>query len=404
MQNIFFNKSRPKKNLVYYCALLVAVNPLAMDLYLPAFEEIKNYFDATYQSVNLTLSLYIIFSAIGFLLGGSLSDFVGRKKVILFGLLIYLFCTVAITLSQTIEQVIVFRSLQGFSGALAIVNAAAILRDLYPAKIVAKMYARTMAIMLVTPMLAPVLGLLIMDLIGWKGIFYALFGYGLAIALLTIVAIPETAPKFQQLRLKTLLQNLRFVLFFKHNNIYQSLLLLSINTLTFALFLLVIINSTFIFVDHFNQTLNQLTFHLAINGLALMIGFYGVNYVSKRLKPITILRTTATIQVVTLASLLYLVNVTHIHVLTYSIFLAFTFIFNGMTASSVVALYIKPFKTVAGTASSLQSTYSLFFNGLLAFIPFIWLPLTFINITVLQLVCIGIVWLLTRLLPKLIEI
>ena len=397
---LFDKGCKPHPALLFVCALLVALNPLAMDLYLPAFEEIRSVFSTSYKNVNLTLSIYLIFSSVGFFLGGAISDHTGRKPVICFGIVVFLLSALAIPYCETISQVIILRAIQAFGGAIAGVNASAIIRDVYPTELVGRKYALMIAIMLVTPMLAPLLGVVILKNFYWGAIFHFLFVCGCMVLFVFSLTIPETVAQKTKLRWRSVLHNFKSVILYKNNNIYQSILLLCISTFTFSLFLIIIVNSSYIYVEHFQLSLDRFTVQLAINGAALMVSYYLSNIVLRYIKPASILQLTSTVQMFSMFLVAYLAYTQTLEIIFYSILMAWIFLFTGLTTSAVVSIYVKPFKKVAGTASSLSSTFSLLLNGIIASVPFIWIALTFFNIVLIQLCCISLVWILVRWVPR----
>ena len=386
---LFFNNGVPRTSLIFFCALLVSINPIAMDLYLPTFETIKDYFNADYKSVNLTLSIFLIGSALGFVIGGSVADHIGRKPVSCCGLIIYIIASFMITKISSIEAMIFWRLIQSIGGGFVVVNATAILRDTYASDQIGTKYAMMMSIMLVTPMLAPMLGVFILKFIEWQGIFYFLTSYASLILIIYLLYLPETIANKSKLQISSIASSFGTVIKYKRNGVYQSILLLSINTLSFAMFIAIIVNSSFIYVGHFGLSLTQLSIQLAINGGALLTSFHLSKYALNKFTPIAIVKTIAAIQFILMFTVAIIANTNYFSLLFYTVAMAVIFVFNGFTTASIISIYVKPFKKQAGTASSLSSTFSLLCNGLITSLPFVWLPLTFNNILYIQLICIG---------------
>src|SRR5690242_8950221 len=112
-------------------ALLTAIGPLSVDLYLPSLPAIAAALDATPAEVGLTISFYLVGFAAGQVACGPLSDRHGRKSVMFAAMLIYCVATLACALAPTIEVLIGARVLQALGSAGAVVLARAVVRDLY---------------------------------------------------------------------------------------------------------------------------------------------------------------------------------------------------------------------------------------------------------------------------------
>src|ERR1700759_4695123 len=112
-------------------ALLTALGPLAVDMYLPSFPEIGRLLDASPATVQLTLSLYMVSYALGQVIYGPLSDRYGRKPVLRAALMIYCIGAVGCALAPSIELLIAARMMQALGSSGSVVLARAIVRDLY---------------------------------------------------------------------------------------------------------------------------------------------------------------------------------------------------------------------------------------------------------------------------------
>src|ERR1700733_12296113 len=112
-------------------AMLTALGPLSMDMYLPSLPDIAHVLKAPTARTQLTVSSYLIGFAVGQVIYGPLSDRYGRRPVVLAAVALYLTSTVACAAAQSVELLIAARFLQGISGSGSIVLARAIVRDLY---------------------------------------------------------------------------------------------------------------------------------------------------------------------------------------------------------------------------------------------------------------------------------
>ena len=172
--------------------LLVSFAPMTIDLYLPAFPIMARDLATDAESIQLTLSVYMVGFALSQTIFGPISDRFGRKPTIIIGTSIYLVASVACALATTVEQLIVFRLFQSIGAAAAPVVARAVVRDMFTRKEAARMYSVVTTVVAIAPVVAPVLGGFIVVWLGWRANFWVLTGFGASAMLLVIVMLPET--------------------------------------------------------------------------------------------------------------------------------------------------------------------------------------------------------------------
>jgi DHA1 family bicyclomycin/chloramphenicol resistance-like MFS transporter len=171
---------------------LTAFDPLSIDMYLPAFPRIQKDLGTTYAAVELSLSAFFIGMATGQLVYGPLADRFGRKKPLLFGMLIYMCATLGCAFSTNIAMLILFRVLQAFGGCAGMVITRAIVRDLFDRKRSAHFLSSLMLVMGLAPILAPLIGGYINQAVGWRAIFGLLATANLICMLGIFFLLPET--------------------------------------------------------------------------------------------------------------------------------------------------------------------------------------------------------------------
>lgn len=162
-------------------AMLQVIWPLTMDLYLPAFPAIREEFSSSESSIQLTLTAAFIGMGIGQLGSGPISDAIGRAKPLALMILIYCGATISCALAPSIEWLILSRAFQGMGSAACAVIALAIVRDLYTGKTLAVVLARLAIVSGVFVVASPALGAHLLELVGWRGLFWTLLGYGLVL-------------------------------------------------------------------------------------------------------------------------------------------------------------------------------------------------------------------------------
>ena len=183
---------------IFVLAGLMAMAPFAIDAYLPAMPTMAEWFQVPIHEVELSLSLFLGGFAIGQLVGGPFSDHFGRRLSIITGVLLFMLGTAGILLSPTIEGVWLFRIIEALGGGLAVVNSPAVIRDLSSGKDSARHLSHMAVIMMMAPLLAPVIGMVLLHVSGWHGIFAFLFIYALFIGSMIFFRLPETRVKHPQ--------------------------------------------------------------------------------------------------------------------------------------------------------------------------------------------------------------
>jgi DHA1 family bicyclomycin/chloramphenicol resistance-like MFS transporter len=173
-------------------ALLTAVGPMSVDLYLPSLPQIGRVFDAGVPQVQLTLSGYLLCFAVGQIVYGPVSDHVGRKPVLLTALSLYVAVCVGCVFATSIEMLIALRCLQALGVAGAPVLARAMVRDLYHGVRAGRELARMGSITALAPVVAPSLGGVLQSAFGWQSAFLAMAALGLCAILLVMRFLPET--------------------------------------------------------------------------------------------------------------------------------------------------------------------------------------------------------------------
>jgi len=177
-------------------ALLVAANtalaPFAIDAYLPAMAALAEAVGASIHHTELSLSAFLAGFALGQLLFGPLSDRIGRKPVLLGGLVVFLLASLAITTVSSLSELLAWRFVQALGGGATVVNSAAIVRDCFSGREAAKVMSTMAIIMLMAPLVAPVVGSGLLYLGEWWLIFIFLAVYAAFLMWLLGTRLPET--------------------------------------------------------------------------------------------------------------------------------------------------------------------------------------------------------------------
>jgi len=172
--------------------LLTTLGPFTIDLYVPAFPAMAMSLGTTASAVQATLAGTTIGFALGQPLIGPLSDRVGRRVPLIIATLMHVVASLACAFAPDVVALTALRFLMGAAAAGSGVVAAAMVRDLYRGVPMMRLSARLGMINGVAPIVAPLIGALLLQWVDWRGIFWALAGFGAAVVIATIAAVPET--------------------------------------------------------------------------------------------------------------------------------------------------------------------------------------------------------------------
>jgi DHA1 family bicyclomycin/chloramphenicol resistance-like MFS transporter len=187
----FLDRTTPPH--IFTLIVLAGISTLALNIFLPSLPGMTAYFETDYGVMQLAVAGYLGVNAILQLLIGPISDRVGRRPVILGGLVIFLLATLGCILSTNIWVFLVFRMFQGGIVA-AMVLSRAVVRDMVPADRAASMIGYVTMGMSVVPMIGPAIGGALDAGFGWQGSFWALVVMGAAVLWLVWRDLGETAP------------------------------------------------------------------------------------------------------------------------------------------------------------------------------------------------------------------
>jgi DHA1 family bicyclomycin/chloramphenicol resistance-like MFS transporter len=173
-------------------AMLSALGPLSMDMYLPSLPDIARVLDAPTARVQLTISSYLIGFAVGQMLYGPISDRHGRRPVLLAALALYVASTLVCAVTQSVDPLIGARFLQGIAGSGTIVLARAIVRDLYSGVRAARELSLMGSISAFAPIVAPMIGAVLQTAFGWRAIFLTMSAAAVVATVVAARLLPET--------------------------------------------------------------------------------------------------------------------------------------------------------------------------------------------------------------------
>lgn len=180
---------------VVVIASIMALNPLAMDMMLPALPDIASAFHITSANrPQMVLSIFLVGFGVGQFVMGPLSDRFGRRPVLLGGMVVYCIASLLAIAAPSFETLLLARALQGVCTSATRVIATSIVRDCYAGRRMASVMSLTMMIFIAVPVVAPAFGQAVLLLAQWRGIFVVLMLYGVVALIWSALRMPETLP------------------------------------------------------------------------------------------------------------------------------------------------------------------------------------------------------------------
>lgn len=333
--------------------LLSAVGPFATDMYLPALPAIGSSLGATTAQVQASLMAFFIAMGAGQLVYGPVSDMVGRKAPLYFGLALFAAGSVGCALSGDIGTLVAFRFLQGLGACAGVVVPRAVVRDLHTGHAAARLMALLMLVFSVSPILAPLAGSVMTEWFGWRSVFWAIVVLALAGLVLVALGLEETRPASQRTEssLASVLTAYWVLLRDRH---FLGLVL--IGAFGVSSFFTYLANSPFVLIEHFGLTPRQFGMAFSANAASFIGCAQLTGRLSKRmgLGPLVHRAVTGFAITMVLLLLLTVAGVDRLFVLLALLFIGFGFL--GLVMPTTAVLALDRHGSIAGTASALMGT------------------------------------------------
>jgi DHA1 family bicyclomycin/chloramphenicol resistance-like MFS transporter len=262
-----------------YLGALVALGPVAMDAYLPALPSMAQALSVPIATLNASISAFLVGFALGQLMGGPISDQVGRKRVCVIGTSLFIIASAAIALSDSAQVINLWRLLQAFGGGFATITAMAQVRDSYPAEQIGQRFATVMMVMMVAPVVAPLVGTGLLQW-GWRSIFVFQVLYAVGMLFIMLRIIPETlrSPP-QRLSLGRIVAQYRDILCHRHQGQLLAWRFALCIGAAAGVLLIFVTHSSFMYMHYFGASEGTFSVLFGLNA----IGLIGANSLSARL-------------------------------------------------------------------------------------------------------------------------
>lgn len=385
---------------VMMLGVMVAIGPLSIDMYLPAFPSMAEDFGVSVSAIAKSVPAYFIGLVFGQLFYGPFSDRVGRVKPMYLGMTIFIIASIICATTNNEYVLFAARTLQALGACVTAVVTRAAIRDTLNPVQTARAFSLMVLVMGVAPILAPSLGAMILQVADWHAVFWFLAGFGLLNLILTKLFLKETLkPEYRNTKpmretfgqYLSLIKDGRFML-----------PALAAGLLQGAFFIYLSISSE-LFMVNYHLTEQQFAIAFGTNAFGFIALTQVNQLLTKRFDLVQLLRVGALIQLIASSCLLVLGLMFGGQADFYLVFLSIFICIAGLgfTQPNAAAIALAFQKSRAGMASAMQGALQFsvgIFGGLLIGL-FELNPVTKLGIIVSILVMVG-TWLVFRIDPK----
>jgi len=335
--------------------LLAAIGPFAIDMYLPSLPSIGASLHAAPGEVQLTLIAFFVAVSIGQPVCGPLSDRLGRKTPLFLGLALFAAASVGCALAPNVATLTAFRFVQGLGACAGMVIPRAVVRDLHTGVEATRLMSMLMLVFSISPILAPLTGSLVIQAVGWRGVFWAVLAAALA-GMLILTTLRETRPA-------PLRAHAPQTSFAGSLAAYGGLLrdrtflgLTFTGAFGISSFFVYLSSSPFVLIDHYHLSPRLFSVLFAVNAASFFATAQANAWLAERIGLRELVRRAvagfALVLLVLLA--LYASGVDRLEALAVLLFVSFGFL--GMVLPTTTVLALEDHGAIAGTASALMGT------------------------------------------------
>lgn len=345
--------ARPRPDSLAVAALLtalVAFGPVSTDLYLPSLPAMTRHFQVDVSMVQLTLSVFVAGFATCQLVYGPLSDRFGRKPVLLAAILIYFAASIFCVFAPTIEALILGRFLQALGACAGPVLGRAVVRDVYPTEMAARVLSYMASAMALMPALAPIAGGAVFSLFGWRANFVLLALFGAVLLVASALMLEETNRQRDLYALRPARIVGNYGLLLRDRRFMGNVLTVAF---AFAALFSFISGSSFVLIDVLGLDPADFGFAFAVVVIGYMSGTFASGRLGPRFGSERMIRAGVLLGI---AAALLLVGLAWARVDTVAAVvgpMSLVFLSVGLVLPNGSAAAIAPFSTMAGSASAM---------------------------------------------------
>lgn len=350
------------KSWILLLAVLTAIAPLSTDMYLPALPAMAHDFNVTTLLMANSLPAYFLGLAIGQLIYGPISDRIGRRTPLIFGLSLHIIASILCIYADSLSTLLVVRVLQALGSCVGLVLARAAIRDVLDTASAAKAFASMMIVMGIAPVIAPTLGAWLLIFFPWQSIFIALTALGVISLIWVIVQFKETLPEERRLKLSFMQAGQLYVRIAQDRSYLYPMLA---GCFSFGILFCYINAASAVFMDQYHFSQQQFAYVFGFNAVGTVLLSSMNHKLEKKYGVAQRLKLGGAVQGIGVLVLLiaFVFSVFELPLMLIGLFLAVAGI--GLTAPNSTALAMSQQGRQAGSASALMGSLQFGF-GLLS--------------------------------------
>ena len=342
--------------LVLILGLLSAIGPFAIDMYLPALPQIGSSLGAQVGAVQASLTAFFLSLGVGQLLYGPVSDMVGRKPPLYFGLAVFALASVGCAMATSIETLVVLRFIQGLGAAAGMAVPRAVVRDLHTGHAAARMMSLLMLVFSVSPILAPLAGSGVIAVSSWRGVFWAVAVAAVIGLAAVFMGLKETRGAAARLDSSVAGALRAYGVLLRD---WHYLGLVFIGGCAMAGFFVYLAGSPFVLINYYGLSSTQYSLAFGLNAIAFIGAAQFTGWLGQRFGLVRVVKVAATGSGLVMLSLLsyYLLGGERLAVLIGLYFVASALM--GLVIPTTSVLALEDHGAIAGTASALLGTLQM---------------------------------------------
>ncbi|WFF78813.1 multidrug effflux MFS transporter [Delftia tsuruhatensis] len=342
--------------LVLILGLLSAIGPFAIDMYLPALPQIGSSLGAQVGAVQASLTAFFLSLGVGQLLYGPVSDMVGRKPPLYFGLTVFALASVGCAMATSIETLVVLRFIQGLGAAAGMAVPRAVVRDLHTGHAAARMMSLLMLVFSVSPILAPLAGSGVIAVSSWRGVFWAVAVAAVIGLAAVFMGLKETRGASARLDSSVAGALRAYGVLLRD---WHYLGLVFIGGCAMAGFFVYLAGSPFVLINYYGLSSTQYSLAFGLNAIAFIGAAQFTGWLGQRFGLVRVVKVAATGSGLVMLSLLsyYLLGGERLAVLIGLYFVASALM--GLVIPTTSVLALEEHGAIAGTASALLGTLQM---------------------------------------------
>lgn len=339
---------------IVFLGLLSIIGFLSTDMYLPAFETMREDFETVKSSIGASLSIFLGGFAIAQLFWGPFSDRYGKPTAIIYGLILFVLASVGIFFTHNILFFLALRGIQAIGVCAATVSWQALVIERYPKSQTARVFSTIMPLVALSPALAPLLGVYILKHLGWRYIFMVLIFIAVLLILYALGLKKQDHSRHKQQQTVNKAAH-SYRSFFRSKHYLGNVMIYAVCSGAFFAWL----TGAPFFLKELGYNEEQIGWSFVPQTIAFLIGGYGYNLLSNKIKGGALLPYLLHLTALSLGGLFGVAFFSTPTLTTLLIPFCVLALCNGATYPIVVDQALNIFPEKSGKASALQNTLQL---------------------------------------------